>query len=77
MQTTVDDSGTRPGDARVQTTVEHDPVMHVQEQLHQQDVKLSGPDLKFSDQDASMRKLNDKVDTMMGLLEILANKSTQ
>ena len=57
--------------------MEHDPVMHVQEQLHQQDVKLSGPDLKFSDQDASMRKLNDKVDTMMGLLEILANKSTQ
>ena len=66
------ESANKTGGSRVQTTVEHDPVMHVQEQLHQQDVKLSGLDLKFSEQDASMRKLNDKVDKMMGLLEILA-----
>jgi hypothetical protein len=54
--------------------VEHNPVMHVQEQLHQQDVKLSNLDLKFSEQDAAMAKLNDKVDRLIGLVEGLAQR---
>jgi hypothetical protein len=48
--------------------------MHVQEQLHQQDVKLSNLDLKFSEQDAAMAKLNDKVDRLIGLVEGLAQR---